>query len=867
MKERVKLRGFAREIMMDRIWPRNGFWFLCIALALMGTPVRAFITALYPLKDVLATGQFIFMAKVEKIDPDKPALVLEVGEKLKGQPPFAKLPMNLTGDSEGQKSKHTPQLLKRLEADLPVVVFVSQRGKRYEAFVYSNGTWFQTIGHTDKDDPDKIRWAFTHCEPYLRRTYKGTTADLRQVVIDGLSGKKAPPEPDPKVAPGLGPELEKRSSKDQLPNAEFGMQNAEFCKGNRYWTIASFASEIPIPQTTFRISCLATWAVIPTFVIMGPLALLAALFPAVFGGLAFFMRRWMVLLSIACLQSTLYWLHHWFQGRIQDYWWGGPTALWITLAALSAIGVFWSYRRHRSAADGPEWEKMQLKRGDVVALRILSLAGLGFVFYCLGTGDLWFPAWKHETILVWTAIWAGTIYGLIILRRANRRAESAGTGIPGLSQADRWSNLPIEGLMFGVQALAFVYLGIAGPPRLEAVIQTMATEQSAIDPMPRFKVGQPLHFKPKDAGNFSSSPLVIEDRIYQAAFHNVGFTSYGTVYCLDRRNEKLIWSFDDDGDMKAVFSSPCLADGRLYIGEGFHQDSNCKFYCLDASTGKKLWDFPTASHTESSPCVAGGKVFFGAGDDGVYCLDAKTGKGLWHFQGLHVDTNLTVAGNRVFGGSGYNSNAIFCLDANNGQVVWKKPVDLPCFASPTPTGDHVIFGLGNGDFINSDENPAGAILCVQAKTGDLVWPFKVADAVHGKPAIDRLHVYFGSRDGFCYCISKESGEVIWKQSLGSPIVSSVVLARCAHCGSCSGLYVAASGGKIACLGVNTGQVNWTFDVSRDSQKQAQILSTPALVMEHDESGGRCLYFGTGLSNPPFGMAAVLYWIQDELIEH
>src|SRR5713101_7867055 len=206
----MESRRSMRNALMRRpgIGIGTGIWLVIICL--LGSRAEAVITALYPLKDVLATGQYIFMAKVDKLDPDKPALILEVGEKLKGHPPFAKLPINLTGDSEGQKSKHTPQLLKRLEADLPVVVFVNQRGNRYEAFVFSNGTWFQTIGHIDKDDSSKIRWAFTHCEPYLRRTFKGTTADLRQVVIDGLSGKKAPPEPDPKVPPGLGPELDNK---------------------------------------------------------------------------------------------------------------------------------------------------------------------------------------------------------------------------------------------------------------------------------------------------------------------------------------------------------------------------------------------------------------------------------------------------------------------------------------------------------------------------------------------------------------------------------------------------------------------------------------------------------------------------------
>ncbi len=95
----------------------------------------------------------------------------------------------------------------------------------------------------------------------------------------------------------------------------------------------------------------------------------------------------------------------------------------------------------------------------------------------------------------------------------------------------------------------------------------------------------------------------------------------------------------------------------------------------------------------------------------------------------------------------------------------------------------------------------------------------------------------------------------------------MVLARCPQCGNCTGLYVAASGGKVACFGASSGQVNWTFDVSRDSQKQAQLLSTPALVMEVDENGSRnLLYFGSGLSSP-LNSNAVLYCLQDELSAH
>src|SRR5262249_10222543 len=144
-------------------------------------------------------------------------------------------------------------------------------------------------------------------------------------------------------------------------------------------------------------------------------------------------------------------------------------------------------------------------------------------------------------------------------------------------------------------------------------------------------------FRAPDKGGISSSPLVDGDRIYIAASHDSVFTSYGALYCLDRANGNLIWTFHDDKKMKSVFSSPCSADGKVFIGEGFHQDANCKLYCLRANNGQKVWEFQTESHTESSPCVVNGKVYFGAGDDGLYCVDAATGKEVWHFPGFHID--------------------------------------------------------------------------------------------------------------------------------------------------------------------------------------------------------------------------------------
>jgi hypothetical protein len=123
--------------------------------------------------------------------------------------------VNLAGDEQAKKEGHTPKLLKRLAPKLPLVLFAVPKTEHVLLFGYTNGTWFQGFGREDRDG--KVGWEFAHLEPTFRRTYKGTTAELIQVVTDGLAGKKPPPEPDPKEPPGLGPEVESQGRPAEKP--------------------------------------------------------------------------------------------------------------------------------------------------------------------------------------------------------------------------------------------------------------------------------------------------------------------------------------------------------------------------------------------------------------------------------------------------------------------------------------------------------------------------------------------------------------------------------------------------------------------------------------------------------------------------
>lgn len=794
---------------------------IVLALLVAVTPAFAVIKRLTPLKEAIDQEQFIFVAKVETLDPEKPSAVLVPIADLKGKAPVEKLAVLLKGDSEAEKEKQTPQLLKRLAPDLPVILFVSLRGTRYTCFAYTNGTWFQLQG---MKDGDKVRWSFLHLEPYLRRTYKGTTDELKQVIADALAGKAKPPEPKADEEPGLGPEVKATEKGAVLPSRNVGG---------------------PV------------FAVIPTVLIGGPLAVLAMLFPTVFGGLIVFFRRWMVAFSVLATNSTIYFLYDFFRGDIKDFWWGKPAAMWIAMTTLAAVGALWSWRRSLTDAQTGA-AAVPPTRAEHLLLLVMSLSGILLVAVL---------AWQQVPLLsdvfklvlsLWAGIWLGHLYVLLKLAIA----RSGGMAVPA------------EGVVLTGIILACTILGL-GTLAPDATAVVIGPDDDPETGVSRLLVSAPeLVWQPveaRDRGQFDSSPIVDGDRVFIAAAHSSGFSATGRLYCFDRNTGKELWSFDDGGNLKQVFSTPAVADGKIYFGEGFHQDRECKLFCLKTDSGEKVWEFATGSHTESSPTVVGGRVYFGAGDDGVYCVDVEKGEKKWHYPGLHVDSSPAVVGGRVYAGSGvgdvYRETMILCLDASDGKEIWKVPVDLPAWGSANVSNGQVFVGLGNGNYYESDKvKPAGAVLCLEARTGQRLWRYDVADGVLDKPALGPKQVWFGARDGNCYCVDRDEGSLVWKQPVGSPSVSAVALARSGLGGGVTSVYATGSAGKLHCLDPETGKPYYVLDLGKLTPQQPQLFSTPAVVVSR--KGGvdrRRIYFGAGLNNGA-SFAAMFYCFEDRLSE-
>jgi outer membrane protein assembly factor BamB len=810
---------------------------VCLALVAVAAPAPAVIKVLTPLGPVIKDTPAIFVAEVDKVEPDKPGVVFKFVEDLKGKAPAARIPVNLTGDAFAKKDGHTKVMLDRLAPGRKLVLFVLPRDGTYTTFGFLEGTWFQMRGTTDPDTK-AIRWAFLHCEPYFRRTFKGTTAELRTVVADAVAGKKEPPPPDEKEPHGYGPVAEKTEAPKKEPESG-----------------AVTRAAVPFASIPFHLE--PVFGVIPSSILLGPLAILAAVFPATFGGLMSGMGRWRALLVVVSVNSILASVYYFLQKKLPDAWWCGEPMLMGVLLTNVLIGVIWAGRRYRlavaedSSVSEPPTRAEFLGVAGVAVVVGLMLLGLGWWF---GRAEL-FNNPGREFTAAFVGLAAAAAYS------AYRIASRSLDDVDGGETTARMS-APGEGvalsaaLVFGAVMLTLKLgggIGSGGP------VTTETTDAAPTVTAPKLTDFE-LWYETAAMDKAMSAACVTDRFVYLGGYRQTAFTFDGILVCVNRATGKDEWVFDSSkipADWKAananglrtVYSTPTVADGKLYFGEGLHTDFDCRLFCLDAATGRPLWAFQTRSHTEGGPVVADGKVYFSAGDDGLYCADAGTGKQVWQYQTekpLHIDTPVTVANGRVFGGSGYNTFTAFAVDAATGQEVWKKELPLRSFGTPRVSGKDVFYGLGTGNLtedLSSENEPgrpretaaAGMIVCFDVATGAERWKVPLPASAHTNLAADGRTVYAACRDGWMYALDRSNGKQLWRASSGLPIVCGPVVATDASGRFPLAVYLAGPTGQVTCHDPVTGVAYWGRGIPELVGRMTAVQAQPTLLQVGPET--------------------------------
>lgn len=242
------------------------------------------------------------------------------------------------------------------------------------------------------------------------------------------------------------------------------------------------------------------------------------------------------------------------------------------------------------------------------------------------------------------------------------------------------------------------------------------------------------------------------------------------IYAVDAENGKLLWKVKTD---KAVLGSPLIQDGIAFIG-----GSDGKFRALDVKTGNLRWSFDQVKGFVSTlPTYYLGNIIFGSWGNGFYALDAKTGKLSWEWNNGHA--------NRMFSAAACNpvgvNNRIFvvapdrfmtALDARNGAVIWREKKDTIRVRESmglSVNKKQVYVKTMDGDLLgisSSDDKM------------DVIWKAKLKLPYELTPSAiktNRKLVFVPSHSGLLSAVDAKTGAVIWQYKISNGMVNPVAI--------------------------------------------------------------------------------------------
>jgi outer membrane protein assembly factor BamB len=316
------------------------------------------------------------------------------------------------------------------------------------------------------------------------------------------------------------------------------------------------------------------------------------------------------------------------------------------------------------------------------------------------------------------------------------------------------------------------------------------------------------------------------------------------------------------------WSSPVVWDGRVYLTtavrdqDGDSKDLSLRALCLDAATGKILWNAEAihqpgdkvpkvhAKNSDASPTpiVDGKRLFAHFGHLGTACLDL-TGKVLWRNTELAYEpvngnggSPITVDDLLIFSIDGADKQCVVALEQATGNIRWltdRKSTAPNKFSFSTPLAIDVD---GRRQIVSSG---SFMVAGYAARTGEEIWRVQHKGySVIPRPVFGHGMVYLStSFDSPVLLAIQPSGtgdvtktHVSWTRSQGAPQTPSALLDG-------QQLYVVSDKGIASCLDAITGKVHWSERLG-GAFSASPLLADGKIYFQNEEGTGYVVKAGT-----------------------
>jgi outer membrane protein assembly factor BamB len=353
--------------------------------------------------------------------------------------------------------------------------------------------------------------------------------------------------------------------------------------------------------------------------------------------------------------------------------------------------------------------------------------------------------------------------------------------------------------------------------------------------------------------------------------------------------KRVVWSKSQPAIKLPTVCAPAVVGGKLFFGDGMHQNSNPTLYCVDAGNGAAVWQLAVAgdlSHIEGTPTVHDGRAYFGAGSGGVICVDVNR---------VTLDGNETDAAGvaATIAAKWKELQAKYEEDKKNDpdfaippsedalpkpspKVLWKQGdgqqgrkawhVDSPV----TVVGDKVLVASA---FLDSEKTGDRAVICLNAADGAVRWRAELPHNPWGGPTVAGDVVLVGCSSvrfdpeqlngaaGEVVAIGLVDGQVKWRKEVGAGVLSPVAVrgdtavftttdkkvravdvrsgedrwtyagkapffAGAALAGDMA--YTADLNGVVHALGLGDGKPRWRLDVGKETKLPGHVYGSPVV---------------------------------------
>ena len=315
------------------------------------------------------------------------------------------------------------------------------------------------------------------------------------------------------------------------------------------------------------------------------------------------------------------------------------------------------------------------------------------------------------------------------------------------------------------------------------------------------------------------------------------------------------------------WSSPVIWQGKIYLttavqAEG-KPDYSLRTLCLDAQTGKILWDTEifqqdgkTApkihsknSHASPTPIVDGQRVYVHFGHQGTAALDLN-GKILWKttelkYSPVHGNGGapILVDNALIFSCDGASKPFVAALDKATGKTLWqteRKTGSGKKFAFSTPA---LITVNGQKQVVSPG---AGAVCAYDPATGKELWRVDYGQgySLIPKPVFGNglVFVTTGYDSAGLRAIRPDgSGDVTkshvaWSLDKAVSLTPSLLLVG-------DELYMVSDNGIASCLNAKTGEVHWQERIP-GNYSASPMLANGLIYFQNEQGLGTVVKAGT-----------------------